>query len=633
MRNIRIQVCVTNHVLNDPNANKTTKAKPMRILMLMCLLALPLWAQGANSLAGNESPYLAMHGNDPVNWQPWSAEVLAQAKRENKLLFVSIGYFSCHWCHVMQRESFQNAEAAALLNEHFISVKVDRELHPDLDAYLIDFVQRTRGSAGWPLNVFLTPDGHPLVGMTYVPADTFITLLTQLREQWEQGGEYLKSVAAQAVLQLQGEKTTAGAPLDAETARRYETLLVQQALQLGDELEGGFGEQTKFPMTPHWEALLTAYPRNPEPKLKALLELTLDQMATQGLRDHLGGGFFRYTVDPGWQTPHFEKMLYDNALLASLYLRAARVLNRPDYETVARGTLDFMLRDLAAPEGGMMASLSAVDASGEEGGHYLWRPEELAKLLSADELSLAQAVWGMTSDGALETGYLPRARLSVAAAAAQLGITQTVAQQRLDAARKKLLAARAKRSLPVDTKRLAAWNGLALSALVQGAQLSGGERYRTAAKGVRDYLVNTLWDGKRLLRARGKAGELGQAGLEDYAFAAEGLLAWARLTNDGRDLSLARRWVEDAWRRFYADGGWQLSDQTLLPTGYGVPMLDEGPLPSPATVLMRATLDISDDKLKARAMKAVTAGHETLAQTAFDRPSVVRLMMDYPPVQ
>jgi len=607
----------------------------MRILMMMCLLALPLWAHAANPLAGNESPYLAMHGNDPVNWQPWSAEVLAQAKRENKLLFVSIGYFSCHWCHVMQRESFQNAKVAALLNEHFISVKVDRELNPDLDAYLIDFVQRTRGAAGWPLNVFLTPDGHPLVGMTYVPADTFINLLEELRAQWEQGGEYLKTVAARAAEQLRGEKLQADAPLDSATAQRYETLLVQQALELGDALEGGFGQQTKFPMTPHLEALLAAYAHQPTTQLKAFLERTLDQMATQGLRDHLGGGFFRYTVDPSWQTPHFEKMLYDNALLASLYLHAARVFSRPDYEAVARDTLDFMLRELATPEGGMMASLSAVDAAGVEGGYYLWPAEDLAKILGADELSLAQSVWGLAGAGALEAGYLPRARLSVAEASAQLGISQATAQQRFDAARQKLLAVRAKRPQPVDTKRLAAWNGLALSALAEGAQLPGGERYRSAAKGVRDYLVNTLWDGQRLLRARGKAGELGQAGLEDYAFAAEGLLAWARLTGEGRDFSLARRWVEDAWRRFHADSGWQLSDQTLLPTGYGVPLLDEGPLPSSAAALLRVSREIAektgDAKLKSRVVAGIGAGHGVLAQAAFDHPGVVRLMMDYPP--
>lgn len=609
----------------------------MRILVMIYLLLSPLGALGANSLAGNESPYLAMHGEDPVNWQTWTADVLAQAKRENKLLFVSIGYFSCHWCHVMQRESFRNAKVAALLNANFISVKVDRELNPALDAYLIDFVQRTRGAAGWPLNVFLTPDGNPLVGMTYLPTDNFMSLLEDLRKQWDKNAEDLKATAARAAEQLRGEKVKADSPLNLDIARSYEALLVRQAFQLGDVMDGGFGEQTKFPMVPQLEALLAAYARNPARPLKAFLERTLDQMANQGLRDHLGGGFFRYTVDPGWQTPHFEKMLYDNALLASLYLHAARVLERPDYEAVARDTLDFMLRDMRAAGGGMVGSLSAVDAAGVEGGYYLWPADDLGKLLSADELSLVQKVWGMGGGGALEAGYLPRVRLSAAAAAEKLGITQTTAEQRLDSARKKLLGARAKRSLPVDSKRLAAWNGLALSALVEGAKLPGGDHYRAAAKDVRDYLVNTLWDGQRLLRARGKSGELGKAGLEDYAFAAKGLLAWAHFTGENRDLLLAKRWVDDAWHKFHSESGWQLSDQTLLPTGNGSPLLDEGPLPSPATVLLSATLDVAaklgDDSLRLRAMQAVGAGHDALAQAAFDHPGSVRLIMDYPPTR
>jgi uncharacterized protein YyaL (SSP411 family) len=608
------------------------------LLSLWLLCAVP--PVSANQLAKHESPYLAMHGQDPVDWHLWSAEALAQARREHKLLFVSIGYFSCHWCHVMHRESYQDAQVAKLLNEYFIPVKVDRELNPALDAYLLDFVQRTRGISGWPLNVFLTPDGHPLVGLIYLPKDDFLRLLQQLQQQWQQSAQALSQLAASDASssatvsgqQAQGQSAAAEPPLTAAVARGYETLMVQQALQLADELEGGFGDQSKFPMVPQLDSLLSAYQHQPGAELKHLLTLTLDRMATQGLRDHLGGGFFRYTVDPGWQMPHFEKMLYDNALLAMVYLRAAIILERPDYELVARDTLDFMVREMSAPSGAMVASFSAIDDAGVEGGYYLWQPQTLAQLLSADELQLIQQVWGLTGQASFDAGYLPRQQMTLAEAAKELAIDEATAEQGLQAAKQKLLAARGQRHLPVDGKQLAAWNGLALTALLQGARLEGGTKYRTAAKKVRDYLVNALWDGQRLQRARGKRGALGQAGLEDYAFAAQGLLAWATLTEDDRDSQLARRWLDAAWQRFHDKQGWRRSDQALIATGKGQSLLDEGPLPSPAAVLMRLTLSLrgqdSDTERHSRAQAAMMAGHSQLAQTAFDYPSLVRLLSE-----
>ena len=589
----------------------------------------------ANQLKGHDSPYLAMHSEDPVAWQDWTADVLAQAKKQKKLLFVSIGYFSCHWCHVMQRESYRDPQVANILNAHFISVKVDRELNPALDAYLIDFVQRTRGSAGWPLNVFLTPDGHPLVGLTYLPKDRFVALLNDLQQQWQQAPDYLTQAAAKAAAAMKGEPAMPDPALKAGDGKRYETIMVQQAMQLGDDMDGGFGEQTKFPMVPQLDSLLSAYQRNPVLQLKTFLTLTLDRMATQGMRDHLGGGFYRYTADQGWQTPHFEKMLYDNALLSMLYLRAAKVFNRPDYEAVARDTLDFMVREMRSPQGAMIASFSAVDDAGVEGGYYLWETETLLGILSRDEYRLMKMLWGLEGATSFEAGYLARVQMSLAEAAAKLQIDETVAQKRYQSAREKLLKVRARRKLPADNKLLAAWNGLALTALVEGSQLPDGKNYLEAAQGVRDYLVKMLWDGSRLLRARGKAGELGQAGLEDYAFAAQGLLAWSDLTNSVDDFQLASRWVNDAWQRFHGDTGWLLSDQSLLPSGFGVWILDEGPLPSPSTTLLRLSLQVAerngDKMLAARAKKALAAGHVQLQQTAFDHPSQVRLLVDTQP--
>ena len=594
----------------------------------------------ANQLAGHASSYLALHGNDPVAWQEWGAEALAQAKKENKLLFVSIGYFSCHWCHVMQRESFRDPQVAEMLNEHFVSVKVDRELNPALDAYLLDFVTRTRGTAGWPLNVFLTPDGHPLVGMVYLPKDRFVSLLNDLQQQWQTAPVYLTQAAAKAAAAIKGEPVKEDVPLKPGDAKRYQTIMVQQALQLADEMDGGFGEQTKFPMVPQLDSLLSAYQNQPQPKLKTLLNTTLDRMASQGLRDHLDGGFFRYTTDPDWQTPHFEKMLYDNALLSSLYLKAAKILQHNEYEQVARNTLDFMLENMRAKDGAMISSFSAIDDADVEGGYYLWGMQELQKLLTQTEFQLVKRVWGVQGHAPFEAGHLFRVQMSIAEAAKQLKLSPSVAEQQFESARKKLLRVRAQRGLPVDGKKLAAWNGLALTTFVQAAQLPNGERYRQAAQGMRDYLVNVLWDGQRLLRAvrqtkhsqDKKVSELGQAGLEDYAFSAQGLLAWAELTNNDQDFQLVTRWVKDAWRRFHDNTGWMLSDQTLLSTGFGVPMLDEGPLPSPSAVLLQVAGKIArraaDAALGVEVEKATRAGHAQLNEVAFDYTTKVRLLVD-----
>ncbi len=606
------------------------------IISLIFIVLLPLPLMASNQLGGHDSPYLAMHGDDPVDWQSWTAEVLARAKKENKLVFVSIGYFSCHWCHVMQRESYRNEKIAKQLNDNFISVKVDRELNPALDAYLIDFVTRTRGSAGWPLNVFLTPEGHPLVGLTYLPAERFMALLQDLQSKWDQSPAYYKQAAARAARDMAGLAAKSEMPMDKKEAEQYEAIMVRQAIRLSDEMSGGFGQQTKFPMVPQLDSLLSAYERNQNPRLKKLLVTTLDSMATQGMRDHLGGGFYRYTVDPGWQTPHFEKMLYDNALLAHLYLRASRIFNRPDYELVARETLDFMISEMAGSSGAMVASFSAVDDNNVEGGYYLWENETLSKILNTKELMLMKHMWGLEGHSDFEAGHLPRLQATLNESANSLKLDNGEAQKLYSSARNKLLKVREKRNLPVDGKYLAAWNGLALVALVEGAKLEGGEKYKIAAKKIRDYFVNILWDGKRLWRAKGKSGELGQAGLEDYAFGAQGLLAWAKLTKDkpaGDDFKLAKRWIDDAWKRFHDKTGWRLSDQTLLPTGYGVPIMDESPLPSPSSVLLRASdvlvKQTNDKFLKEKVQNAMNAGHSQLKQAAFDYPTQVSMIADY----
>jgi len=607
------------------------------LVLSLLVFSLPIQAEAlshkiSNQMQNHASPYLHLHSNDPVLWQEWGADAMALAKAQNKILFISIGYFSCHWCHVMQRESYSDADVARQMNANFIPVKVDRELNPALDAYLIEFVRRTRGRAGWPLNVFVTPEGYPIVGLTYAPKPQFIKVLQQVNERWLSDSESIKQTALQAASQLKAESKLLESELEEGLGERLSVRFLQQAMSIMDDLSGGFGEQNKFPMSPQLQFLLSRYEQKPDASLKAFMELTFDQMATQGLRDQIGGGFFRYTVDPDWQTPHFEKMLYDNALLATLYLHAASAFRRRDYEAIARETLDFMIRELKAKDGALMASLSAVDGAGVEGGFYLWEESTLRALLEKKAFEVVELLWNMEEKPTFEAGYLPRQVISPDTVAKKLGISTEAVMQTLASAQLLLFKVRQERHVPVDNKQLAAWNGLALSAFVAGAKLKQGGKYREAARQVRDYLVNTLWDGKSIARARHRLGQLGEETLEDYVFAAQGLFHWARLTNSKADLRLVRQWLTLAWQRFYSPTGWRLSSNSLLPYDFGAAVVDDGPLPSPSAALIKLTLEVvgeSDQTLKGKAVAAMRVGHDLLQQQVFDFPGQIDAIIAY----
>ncbi|RKZ36117.1 MAG: thioredoxin domain-containing protein, partial [Gammaproteobacteria bacterium] len=530
-----------------------------------------------NGVDGHGSPYLAMHGKDPVHWQPWGADALAQARNEDKLLYVTVGYFSCYWCHVMHRQSFRNAEIASMLNEGFVSVVIDRELRPALDAHLMDFVERTRGRAGWPLNVFITPEGHPLVGTTYMRPDTFKALLARLDGRWQEQKGVLKSIAEEAARVLASQRpSTEARELGDDAPRRYRRKFLQQTMSVADELAGGFGEDSKFPLVPQLRALLAEYQVAPTERLGNFLHLTFRQMALKGLRDQLGGGFFRYTTDPGWEQPHFEKMLYDNALLADLYLQAGEVLGDPQLRAIGSDTLDFMLADLAGDSGAFIASLSSVDDKGVEGGHYLWDEATLEDVLQGRELDLARMAWGLEGTTDFDHGYLPMQSAGTAQLADRLSMEPTEVGQTMAAVREKMLAARKQRALPQDIKQLAAWNGLALSALARAAAQPQGQHYRRAGRKLHQYLTETLWDGGELIRARDHNGAVTPATLEDYAFVAQGLLAWARLTGNEKHLAPVKRLVHAAWARFRTNSGWTLSGDSLIPFARAEPALADG---------------------------------------------------------
>lgn len=546
-------------------------ARSVVVVLFLVLHAMAAWA--VPPLKDHYSPYLAMHADDPVRWRLWGEEVLQQARRENKLIFVSSGYFACHWCHVMQQESFRNEAVAALLNRHTIPVKVDRELSPELDSALFDFVERTRGTAGWPLNVFLTPQGHPLVGIVYLAPEEFFRFVEQLEQRWEAEGELLAQLARQAAEPVAQSQPDAHRLDWALLSKAFRYRLGQTIEQQGDFLAGGLGDGAKFPNVPLLEALLRQ--RDIDGELRAFMVLTLEQMGKQGLHDHLAGGFFRYTVDPSWQQPHFEKMLYDNALLARLFLHASRELDHPAWREVAMDTLDFMLSEMWHKEGAFIASLSAVDEAGDEGGYYLWTREQLQGVLGMERYRLVNLAWTFHSADEWQGRLLPIP--SGESIADRTDLPMDEVSEQLRKAKRMLLDARQQRTLPRDEKRLAGWNGLALSALSE--VFDADVRYRQAGQVVRDYL-HSLWDGERLWRAKGHPGVL-----DDYVYVAQGLLAWAEVSKDRQSRDLAERLVESARQRFHDQGGWYRgAGEGVRALSPATPLIADGALPSPAAL-------------------------------------------------
>ncbi|MGW8309614.1 MAG: thioredoxin domain-containing protein [Thiogranum sp.] len=588
----------------------------------------------SNQLGNHLSPYLAMHGNDPVHWQQWSAATVQKARALDRPIFISSGYFSCHWCHVMQRESFRDPEVAAFLNRYFVPVKIDRELDPALDAHLIEFVERVRGHSGWPLNVFLTPAGYPLLGLTYVPRERFRLLLDQLRQQWQQNAPRLRRAARDATVEWrQQDDTNEDEPVSGAS---LVTRFIEQAVRLGDELGGGFGQQNKFPMVPQLRTLLSLRRQGKAAELDDFIRLTLDRMADQGLHDNLEGGFFRYVTDPAWQVPHYEKMLYDNAQLAVLYLEAGALYGSADYRAVGLGTVDFMVREMWSDRGGLIGSFSAVDSQGREGFYYLWTSGELEKLLSPVEYRAVRSAWLGSHPADSEYGYLPRWQADRETVAAGLGWSGARLGKVLAAAQRKMLATRAARERLADDKILAAWNGLALSALAQAFMVSGDPEYARKAAQLSGYLTTGLRDGDRLLRARAGATAMAPATLEDYALVAQGLWDWseAAVERQAQLRALAGKLLQEAWHRYFSDGRWRLDDAPLVPMLDGKLALDDGFLPSASAVISRLSAQhpalLRDAAIQQQLLDHLRLVRSRLADAIFWYASYVELLPDAP---
>ena len=515
-----------------------------------CQAAEPAPAMHTNALAKEKSPYLLQHKHNPVDWLPWGEAAFEKARKENKPIFLSIGYSTCHWCHVMAHESFENEAIAKLMNAHFINIKIDREERPDVDKVYMTYVQATTGGGGWPMSVFLTPDLKPFLGGTYYPPEDrygrpgFPTLLTRIAEAWEKDREKIVEHGNQVAEQL--KQAAASAPGGASAGKEALAAGLNYFTRSFDDELGGFGDAPKFPRPVILNFLFRMAAREGADSRdgKAALGMaliTLQKMAAGGMHDHLGGGFHRYSVDKFWHIPHFEKMLYDQAQLASSYLDAFQLTHDVQYANTARDILDYVRRDMTAKEGGFF---SAEDADSvvehgkpehREGAFYVWTKDEIARVLGAEAAPLFDRVYGVEEDGNAPAGSDPQgefkgqntliARLSVADAAKFFRKGEDEIAASLAESRKKLSDVRAKRPRPhLDDKIITAWNGMMISAFARAAQILDDRAYLETAQRSAKFIREHLWKDGALVRSY-REGASDVAGFaDDYAALIAGLL-------------------------------------------------------------------------------------------------------------
>ena len=496
-----------------------------------------------NRLINETSPYLRQHAHNPVDWYPWGDEALERARRENKPILLSIGYSACHWCHVMERESFESEETARLMNEHFINIKVDREERPDLDQIYMNAVQLMTGHGGWPLTVFLTPDLVPFYGGTYFPPEdrygmpSFRRVLLAVAEAYRNDPEGVKQSAWSVLSALRRMAAVQASPdmLSAELLERaYEALA-----RSFDGRYGGWGRAPKFPAAMNMEFLLRFHQRTGRQDAREMVVFTCRRMAEGGIYDQLGGGFHRYSTDERWLVPHFEKMLYDNALLSLLYLHVYQVTGDALFVRTAVETLDYVRREMLADEGGFYATQDA-DSEGEEGRFFLWTRDEIFKLLAADEAELFCAHFGVTVDGNFEGRNILHIARPLEEVAREFDMSLEEAQQVIAKARARLFAAREQRPKPArDEKILTSWNGLMLQSFAEAAAALGRDDYGAIAERNALFVLDRLRHDGALLHCYKDGRARFNGYLDDYAYFARGLLALYEATG-------AMRWLEEA---------------------------------------------------------------------------------------
>jgi uncharacterized protein YyaL (SSP411 family) len=546
-----------------------------------------------NHLRDEPSLYLRQHAFNPLEWYPWGEEALSRARTEGKPIFLSIGYASCHWCHVMEHEVFEDDEVAALLNRHFVSIKVDREERPDLDSVYLAAVHAITGRGGWPLSVFLTPELRPFFGGTYFPRPQFYELVRRIQLVFQESHGEIEQQAARLARHV---TTLPRRAEETEAALIGEEGIAHAAAQAPANFDvrfGGFGGQQKFPTPVRWQFLLHHYRKTGNRQFLNMLRLTLEAMASGGIYDHVGGGFHRYTVDQTWTVPHFEKMLYDNAQLASLYLEAAAVTGRSDFLAVGKDVLDFLLQDMRTPEGAFAGSIDA-DSDGGEGSYYVWSQADLVQATGAEVGPLLAELLGVEEMGNFEgdRSVLTRRR-DPGELAQERGLDPAEVSRLFAEQRVALRAHRDERPAPpVDRKIITAWNGLALTALAAGYATTGMSIYRQAAEQAADYLWRVHHRGEGRLHRSSYEGQAGHEGvLDDYAFLACGLLDLFQVTGESDHLARAVAVLDRARADFARkEGGFYLTAEGAeAPLGRRLEFLDSV-IPSGNAGMLRAMI-------------------------------------------
>ena len=574
-----------------------------------------------NRLIDETSPYLLQHAHNPVDWYPWGEEALERARREDMPILLSVGYSACHWCHVMERESFEDAEIATLMNDNFVCIKVDREERPDIDSIYMTAVQTLTGQGGWPMTVFMTPDGKPFYGGTYFPPDdrgglpAFPRLVEALAAAYKTRRGDVTRTTSQLVERMKQLSAGMAAiePLTVDVLQSAKRAVAGQF----DGRHGGVGLQPKFPQPMTYEFLLRHHDRTQDPESLEMVELTLTRMAEGGIYDQIGGGFHRYSTDTYWLVPHFEKMLYDNALLARLYLHTYQVTGDPLYRRIVEETLDYMAREMTDANGGFYSAQDA-DSEGVEGKFFVWRPEEIIDLLGKIEGDLFNKYYGVTRKGNFEGQSI----LHVAkGGAAVRGMSEEELAETLKRWKMILLAARSERVAPgLDDKVLTSWNGLAMRAFAEAGAALGRQDYVEKANINAKFLLDSLVRDGRLLRTY-RNGEAKLNGyLEDYAFLIDGLLALHEATLDGRwldeSITLGEAMVDLFWEesegRFY-DTGRDHEELVLRPRDYTDNATPCGSSMA-ADVLLRLAVVAGDSEHQRRAVTSLRSVRELMSR-------------------
>ena len=507
-----------------------------------------------NHLANETSPYLLQHKDNPVDWYPWGPEALGRAKKEQKPIFLSIGYSACHWCHVMEHESFENEGIAKLLNENFVCIKVDREERPDLDQLYMNAVQMLTGRGGWPMSVFLTPDLKPFYGGTYWPpkrrggSPGFDEVIVSMARTWKENRDQAVGMADKLTAALAKIDQGKG---EGQLSEDLTTAAAKQLRNSFDRTYGGFGGAPKFPSSMALQFLLRHWHRTRDRTSLDIVRVSLDRMAAGGIYDHVGGGFARYSVDARWLVPHFEKMLYDNALLGATYLEAFQATKNPNYARVVRETLDYILRDMTGEAGGFYSTEDA-DSEGVEGKFYVWTPAQIQEVLGEDAAKTFAQVYDVTESGNFEHSNILNLPKTLKQQAELMNRDLADLTTELQASRAKLFAAREKRVHPhKDDKVIVAWNGLMIDTMARAGAVLGESRYVQAAAKAADFLRTKVCrkDGQLLHTWRNGRAKI-DGYLDDYACLANGFVSLYEATFEGRFLDEAIRLIEIVLARF-----------------------------------------------------------------------------------